>query len=78
MREHTDFPNLRPPPADQTETAANTTLLSILKLWLARAGWSLKAGIASTAKMGNGLAVAAQAALNTLVDNGTNGKILER
>ena len=41
-------------------------------------GWPLKADIAFTTKKGNGLAVAAQAALNTLIKNGTYGKILDR
>lgn len=41
-------------------------------------GWPLKADIAFTTKKGNGLAVAAQAALNSLIKNGTYGKILER
>lgn len=41
-------------------------------------GWPLKADIAFTTKKGNGLAVAAQAALNKLIQNGTYGKILDR
>jgi len=41
-------------------------------------GWPLKADIAFTTKKGNGLAVAAQAALNVLIKNGTYGKILDR
>ncbi len=41
-------------------------------------GWPLKADIAFTTKKGNGLAVAAQAALNSLIKNGTYGKILDR
>ena len=40
--------------------------------------WPLKADIAFTTKKGNGLAVAAQAALNVLIKNGTYGKILDR
>lgn len=41
-------------------------------------GWPLKSDIAFTTKKGNGLAVTAQAALNSLIGNGTCGKILER
>lgn len=41
-------------------------------------GWPLKAEIAFTTKKGNGLAVAAQAALNKLIQDGTYGKILDR
>lgn len=41
-------------------------------------GWPLTADIAFTTKKGNGLAVAAQAALNELIDNGTYAKILDR
>ncbi|MGW9414497.1 ABC transporter substrate-binding protein [Arthrobacter cupressi] len=41
-------------------------------------GWPLKADIAFTTKKGNGLTVAAQAALNSLIKNGTYGKILDR
>ncbi|MBO1267839.1 ABC transporter substrate-binding protein [Arthrobacter cavernae] len=41
-------------------------------------GWPLKAEIAFTTKKGNGLAAAAQAALNTLIGNGTYTKILDR
>ncbi|MCF3138486.1 MULTISPECIES: ABC transporter substrate-binding protein [unclassified Paenarthrobacter] len=41
-------------------------------------GWPLKAEIAFTTKKGNGLAVAAQAALNTLIKDGDYGKILDR
>lgn len=41
-------------------------------------GWPLTADIAFTTKKGNGLAVAAQAALNGLIDNGTYAKILDR
>jgi len=41
-------------------------------------GWPLTAQIAFTTKKGNGLAVAAQAALNHLIDDGTYAKILDR
>ncbi|NUT70403.1 ABC transporter substrate-binding protein [Pseudarthrobacter sp. C4D7] len=41
-------------------------------------GWPLKAEIAFTTKKGNGLAVAAQAALNHLIDDGTYARILDR
>ncbi|WP_420179217.1 ABC transporter substrate-binding protein [Paenarthrobacter sp. TA1.8] len=41
-------------------------------------GWPLKAEIAFTTQKGNGLAVAAQAALNTLIKDGSYGKILDR
>jgi polar amino acid transport system substrate-binding protein len=41
-------------------------------------GWPLKAEIAFTTKKGNGLAVAAQSALNKLIQDGTYGKILDR
>jgi polar amino acid transport system substrate-binding protein len=41
-------------------------------------GWPLTAQIAFTTKKDNGLAVAAQAALNELIDNGTYAKILDR
>lgn len=41
-------------------------------------GWPLTADIAFTTKKDNGLAVAAQTALNTLIENGTYGKILDR
>ncbi|KQQ83541.1 ABC transporter substrate-binding protein [Arthrobacter sp. Leaf137] len=41
-------------------------------------GWPLKAEIAFTTKKGNGLAVAAQTALNHLIDDGTYAKILDR
>lgn len=41
-------------------------------------GWPLKAEIAFTTQKGNGLAVAAQAALNTLIKDGNYGKILDR
>ncbi|MFE4198635.1 ABC transporter substrate-binding protein [Paenarthrobacter sp. NPDC056912] len=41
-------------------------------------GWPLKAEIAFTTKKDNGLAVAAQAALNTLIKDGNYGKILDR
>ncbi|MCA4134971.1 ABC transporter substrate-binding protein [Arthrobacter sp. M4] len=41
-------------------------------------GWPLTADIAFTTKKGNGLAAAAQAALNKLIENGTYGKILDR
>ncbi|KNH17774.1 ABC transporter substrate-binding protein [Arthrobacter sp. ZBG10] len=41
-------------------------------------GWPLTAEIAFTTKKGNNLAVAAQAALNELIDNGTYAKILDR
>jgi polar amino acid transport system substrate-binding protein len=40
-------------------------------------GWPLKADIAFTTQKGNGLAPAAQAALNHLIKDGTYGKILE-
>lgn len=39
-------------------------------------GWPLAAGIAFTTRKDNGLAVAAQAALNELIENGTYAKIL--
>ncbi|GAB5078934.1 ABC transporter substrate-binding protein [Arthrobacter sp. AD-310] len=41
-------------------------------------GWPLTADIAFTTKKDNGLAVAAQAALNDLINNGTYGQILDR
>ncbi|MDQ0799401.1 ABC transporter substrate-binding protein [Arthrobacter sp. SLBN-112] len=41
-------------------------------------GWPLTAQIAFTTEKGNGLAVAAQAALNHLIDDGTYAKILDR
>ncbi|UKA75199.1 ABC transporter substrate-binding protein [Arthrobacter sp. FW306-07-I] len=41
-------------------------------------GWPLTAQIAFTTKKGNGLAVAAQAALNHLIEDGTYAKILGR
>jgi len=41
-------------------------------------GWPLTAQIAFTTKKGNGLAVAAQAALNHLIDDGTYARILDR
>ncbi|MEE2524257.1 ABC transporter substrate-binding protein [Pseudarthrobacter sp. J75] len=41
-------------------------------------GWPLTAEIAFTTKKGNGLAVAAQAAINELIENGTYAKILDR
>ncbi|MDQ0689115.1 ABC transporter substrate-binding protein [Arthrobacter sp. W4I7] len=41
-------------------------------------GWPLTAEIAFTTKKDNGLAVAAQAALNKLIENGTYAKILDR
>lgn len=41
-------------------------------------GWPLTAQIAFTTKKDNGLAVAAQAALTDLIDNGTYAKILDR
>lgn len=41
-------------------------------------GWPLTADIAFTTKKDNGLAVAAQAALNDLIENGTYAKILDR
>lgn len=41
-------------------------------------GWPLTAQIAFTTRKGNGLAVAAQAALNHLIDDGTYAKILDR
>ncbi|MGX1159139.1 amino acid ABC transporter substrate-binding protein (PAAT family) [Arthrobacter sp. SLBN-100] len=41
-------------------------------------GWPLTAQIAFTTKKDNGLAVAAQAALNELIENGTYAKILDR
>jgi len=41
-------------------------------------GWPLKAEIAFTTKKSNGLAVAAQAALNHLIDDGTYVRILDR
>ncbi|MET3367718.1 UNVERIFIED_CONTAM: polar amino acid transport system substrate-binding protein [Jeotgalibacillus campisalis] len=41
-------------------------------------GWPLKAEIAFTTQKGNGLAVAAQAALNTLIKDGSYAKILDR
>lgn len=41
-------------------------------------GWPLKAEIAFTTKKGNGLAVAAQSALNKLIKDGNYGRILER
>ena len=41
-------------------------------------GWPLTADIAFTTKRDNGLAVAAQAALNKLIENGTYSKILDR
>ncbi|MFJ4228888.1 ABC transporter substrate-binding protein [Paenarthrobacter nicotinovorans] len=41
-------------------------------------GWPLKAEIAFTTQKGNGLAVAAQAALNILIKDGNYGKILDR
>ena len=41
-------------------------------------GWPLKAEIAFTTKKGNGLAAAAQAALNRLIDDGAYARILDR
>lgn len=41
-------------------------------------GWPLKAEIAFTTQKGNGLAVAAQTALNKLIKDGNYGKILDR
>lgn len=41
-------------------------------------GWPLTADIAFTTKKDNGLAVAAQAALNDLINNGTYAQILDR
>jgi polar amino acid transport system substrate-binding protein len=41
-------------------------------------GWPLTAEIAFTTKKDNGLAVAAQAAVNELIENGTYSKILDR
>ena len=41
-------------------------------------GWPLKASIAVTTKKGNGFAAAAQAGLNSLIKDGTYGKILDR
>lgn len=41
-------------------------------------GWPLKANIAVTTKKGNGFAAAAQAGLNSLIKDGTYGKILDR
>jgi polar amino acid transport system substrate-binding protein len=41
-------------------------------------GWPLKAEIAFTTRKGNGLAVAAQSALNKLIKDGSYGKILDR
>ncbi|MDQ4504184.1 ABC transporter substrate-binding protein [Sinomonas sp. ASV322] len=41
-------------------------------------GWPLTAQIAFTTKKGNGLAAAAQAALNKLIDSGAYGKVLDR
>ncbi|MGR0160489.1 ABC transporter substrate-binding protein [Paenarthrobacter nitroguajacolicus] len=41
-------------------------------------GWPLKAEIAFTTQKGNGLAVAAQGALNTLIKDGSYAKILDR
>jgi len=41
-------------------------------------GWPLTAQIAFTTKKGNGLAVAAQAALNHLIEDGTYTRILDR
>ncbi|MDR6794701.1 polar amino acid transport system substrate-binding protein [Pseudarthrobacter oxydans] len=41
-------------------------------------GWPLTAEIAFTTKKGNGLAVAAQAALNGLIEDGTYARILDR
>ncbi|TQJ34292.1 ABC transporter substrate-binding protein [Arthrobacter sp. SLBN-122] len=41
-------------------------------------GWPLTAQIAFTTKKGNGLAVAAEAALNHLIEGGTYAKILDR
>lgn len=41
-------------------------------------GWPLKAEIAFTTKKGNGLAVAAQGALNHLIGDGSYAKILDR
>ncbi|MNY73329.1 hypothetical protein D3C86_2121020 [compost metagenome] len=41
-------------------------------------GWPLTAEIAFTTQKGNGLAVAAQAALNQLIENGSYAEILDR
>jgi polar amino acid transport system substrate-binding protein len=41
-------------------------------------GWPLKAEIAFTTRKGNGLAAAAQAALNHLIEDGSYAKILDR
>ncbi|MBD7994751.1 ABC transporter substrate-binding protein [Arthrobacter sp. Sa2CUA1] len=41
-------------------------------------GWPAKANIAVTTRKGNGFAVAAQAGLNHLIDNGTYARILDR
>ncbi len=41
-------------------------------------GWPLTAQIAFTTKKGNGLAAAAQAAINRLIASGTYGRILDR
>ena len=41
-------------------------------------GWPLKASIAATTKKGNGLAVAAQAGLNHLIEDGSYARILDR
>lgn len=41
-------------------------------------GWPLTADIAFTSKRDNGLAIAAQAALNDLIENGTYARILDR
>ncbi|MGA7204133.1 MAG: transporter substrate-binding domain-containing protein [Specibacter sp.] len=41
-------------------------------------GWPLKASIAVTTKKGNGLAAAAQAGLNHLIEDGSYAKILDR
>ena len=41
-------------------------------------GWPLKASIAVTTKKGNGLATAAQAGVNRLIQDGSYAKILDR
>ncbi len=41
-------------------------------------GWPLKASIAATTKKGNGLAAAAQAGLNHLIDDGSYAQILDK
>ncbi|WP_026556481.1 ABC transporter substrate-binding protein [Arthrobacter sp. 35W] len=59
--------------AYKAATDAKTKLVGLVD-----GGWPLKASIAATTKKGNGLAAAAQAGLNHLIQDGSYAKILDR